>query len=65
LLRLQQRFNDKIKIMPGGGIRACNLPEIVSRTLCNEFHSAAITEGKDIADGDEIKELKRILASSR
>lgn len=57
---LQKIYGDKIRIMPGGGLRAVNLPDLLS-TGCTEFHSAAITTGGEIADREEIQRMASIL----
>jgi copper homeostasis protein len=59
LSRLQKKFSDKIKIVPGGGIRSFNIEKLLAETTCTEFHSAAIINNK-ISAG-EIKRLKDIL----
>jgi copper homeostasis protein len=64
LFQLQQQFGSAISIMPGGGIRSSNISEVVRKTTCNEFHSAAIISDDDIADIREIKALKSILLHS-
>ncbi len=54
--RLQNKYGDKIKIMPGGGIRSHNISEMFT-SGCKEFHSAAITKGNSLCDENEIKNL--------
>jgi copper homeostasis protein len=54
--QLQQTFGNKIKIMPGGGIRSANVSSLF-RTNCTEFHSAAITQESTRCDENEIKKL--------
>lgn len=61
LNQLNQNFGTKIVIMPGGGIRSSNLGELISSTVCSEFHSAAITNESEIADKEEILRLKQLL----
>lgn len=51
---------ERISIMPGGGIRAGNLREIMDATRSRYYHSAAVTSG-DTANGNEIQEMIAIL----
>jgi copper homeostasis protein len=57
----QNKFGDKIMIIPGGGIRSNNLQELIQETNCKEYHSAAITNKNEKIDIIEIKQLKSIL----
>lgn len=52
---------NKINIICGGGIRATNLSEIKQYTNANYFHSAAIIDDSEVANGEEIKKLKRLM----
>lgn len=59
----------RILILPGGGIRSSNLPEIIKTCKPAEVHSAAITEKASeghsyIAQSEEVEELLRILGSA-
>lgn len=58
--KIQHKFGNHIKIMPGGGIRSENLNDICSYTKCSEFHSAAILNNYEICDSKEIKKMKQI-----
>ena len=49
-----------IEIMPGGGLRAANLPQIMQETGARFYHSSAVLTG-DTADGNEIQEMIAIL----
>jgi copper homeostasis protein len=60
LKALIQQANGRISIMPGGGIRSSNINSLLE-TGASEFHSAAITDHSDVADGKEIKRLKSLL----
>ena len=53
----QNKFGEKITIIPGGGIRSNNIELISKETRCNEFHSAAFINDKELADQKEIKLL--------
>lgn len=54
----QNTFGEKIIIIPGGGIRSNTIELISKETGCNEFHSAALINDKELTDRDEIKLLK-------
>ena len=58
LKTFQQKFGEKITIIPGGGIRSNNIEHIAQETQCCKFHSAAITDSTSISDPLEIKHLK-------
>lgn len=47
LRQLREKANDRIVIMPGGGINENNIEEIVAKTGCREFHMS----GKVVVDG--------------
>lgn len=49
-----------IEIMPGGGLRAANLEQIMQETGARFFHSSAVLNG-DTADGNEIQDMISIL----
>ena len=56
-----QKANNRIAIMPGGGLRSSNLTEILHKTKASFFHSSAITDATEIANPIEIQKLKAIL----
>ncbi len=58
LKNCQEKFGEKITIIPGGGIRSNNIESILLKTKCYQFHSAAITDSSDICDALEIQRLK-------
>ena len=60
---LQDKFGNKIIIMPGGGIRSSNINEILNNSGCTEFHSSAILVNDEITNSQEIKFMKEILNS--
>lgn len=60
LKQWQQKFGEQIIIMPGGGLRASNIKQVLE-TGCREFHSAALMPGTDLADSAEIKRLRQFL----
>ncbi len=59
--KIQFKFGNQIKIMPGGGIRSENLNDISLYTKCSEFHSAAFANNHEFCDSNEIKKMKQIL----
>jgi copper homeostasis protein len=61
LKNCQEKFGEKITIIPGGGIRSNNIGLIAKETGCIQFHSAALTNSSDIADANEIKYLQATL----
>lgn len=58
LKKLQSTYGDKIQIIAGGGIRSTNITTIRSVSGCQFFHSAAITDGNETANENEILKLK-------
>lgn len=58
---LIQQANNRIIIMPGGGVRSSNIEELDSYVNSNWYHSAAITDGYEIANAEEIQNLKQKL----
>jgi copper homeostasis protein len=63
LQELQSEFGNKIKIMPGGGIRKSNLRDVINISGCSEYHTAALTHGQEVLDEMEVKAIKNILNS--
>lgn len=58
LARLVERANNRIYIMPGGGLRSSNIVLLKERTNASFYHSSAITDSSETANGDEVKLLK-------
>ncbi len=58
---LVQKANQRIIIMPGGGLRSSNLKEIYTQTKATFYHSSAITDKTEIANPIEIQRLQSIL----
>ncbi|MGV9004597.1 copper homeostasis protein CutC [Flavobacterium sp.] len=58
---LVQKANNRITIMPGGGLRSSNGKEIQQKTKAIYFHSSAITDTSELANPEEIQKLKAIL----
>lgn len=61
LKRLIEAANDRIIIVPAGGIRSSNIGEIAQVTNSTEFHSAAITDYTELANAAEIQLLTKKL----
>jgi copper homeostasis protein len=60
LNQLVKLANERIAIMPGGGVRSSNLAEIKNKVQANYYHSSAILKD-DTADVNEVKKLKEQL----
>lgn len=58
LAALVQKANNRITIMPGGGLRSTNISEIQQKTKAVFYHSSAITDGSETAVAEEIIALK-------
>lgn len=61
LANLQQLVdwaNNRIIIMPGGGLRSTNILKVLGETGAKYFHSSAITNGTDTAVAEEVSALK-------
>jgi copper homeostasis protein len=63
LKQLVIQANNRIEIMPGGGLRSTNILELNERVHANWYHSSAITDGTEIANPVEISQLKKKLQS--
>jgi copper homeostasis protein len=61
LSKLVSKADNRIIIMPGGGLRSTNIQIIQQKTNANFYHSSAITDGSDIANSQEIFNLKNNL----
>ncbi len=55
---LVEKANNRIVIMPGGGLRASNVAFLQQKTKAHWYHSSAITQGNQTADAAEILSLK-------
>ncbi|MES2576325.1 MAG: copper homeostasis protein CutC [Bacteroidota bacterium] len=58
LATLKEKANDRITIMPGGGLRSTNIGVLKEKTRAVFYHSSAITDSSEIANGNEVKALK-------
>ena len=63
LKQLVNQANNRIEIMPGGGLRSTNISELNEMVNANWYHSSAITDGSEIANSEEIVQLKKKLQS--
>lgn len=55
---LVEKANNRIKIMPGGGLRSTNIEFIRQETNAVFYHSSAITDGSETAVAEEVVALK-------
>ena len=62
LKALVLQAENRITIMPGGGLRSTNISELDELVNANFYHSSAITDGSEIANPEEIIELKQTLS---
>ena len=53
---------NRITIMPGGGLRSTNISELDELVNANFYHSSAITDGSETANPKEIIQLKQRLS---
>lgn len=58
LSELVEKANNRIMIMPGGGLRSTNIGLLKEKTKAVFYHSSAITDSSETANGNEVKALK-------
>ena len=63
LKQLVIQANNRIEIMPGGGLRSTNISELNEMVKAKWYHSSAITDGSETANPEEIIQLKKKLLS--
>lgn len=63
LKKLVEQAKNRLEIMPGGGLRSTNISELNQIVSANWYHSSAITDGTEIANSNEIIQLKEKLQS--
>jgi len=63
LKQLVNQAKNRIEIMPGGGLRSTNISALDEMVNANWYHSSAITDGSEIANPEEIIQLKKKLQS--
>ena len=56
--------NNRIIIMPGGGLRSTNISELDELVNANFYHSSAITDASETANAEEIVQLKKKISNS-
>lgn len=61
LKQLVNQANNRIEIMPGGGLRSTNISALDAMVNANWYHSSAITDGSERANSEEIMQLKNKL----
>jgi copper homeostasis protein len=61
LTELVKKTNNRITIMPGGGLRSSNIGLVQQKTKATFYHSSAITDGSPTANTNEITALKNNL----
>ena len=64
LKELLLQANNRIIIMPGGGLRSINILELDDLVNADFYHSSAITDGSEIANPQEIIQLKKKISNS-
>jgi copper homeostasis protein len=61
LQTLVEKANGRIIVMPGGGLRSTNIGILDQKVKASFYHSSAITDSSEIANGDEVKSIKSYL----
>lgn len=61
LKKLVDLAQNRIEIMPGGGLRSSNINEINSFTNATYFHSSALVDDSGISNLEEINQLKTLI----
>ncbi len=61
LRSLVTKANERIVIMPGGGLRSSNIVLLDQKVNASFYHSSAITSSGEIANGNEVEQIKRCL----
>ncbi len=64
LKELVLQANNRIIIMPGGGLRSKNISELDKLVNAAFYHSSAITHGSEIPNPEEIIQLKKKISNS-
>ncbi len=65
LAKLVEQAQNRIIIMPGGGVRSTNIEEIGVISKARTFHSSALTDDKNVPSLAEIQQLKGFRWSNR
>lgn len=61
LFKLVKRAQERIAIMPGGGVRSTNIEELRESTQASLFHSSALVDNGRIASVTEVRRLKDVI----
>jgi copper homeostasis protein len=61
LQALVEKAKGRIVVMPGGGLRFSNIERLDQNVNASFYHSSAITDSSEIANGDEIRKIKSCL----
>ena len=61
LKTLEEKAKGRIVVMPGGGLRSSNIEILDQKVNAFYYHSSAITDSSEIANGDEVKKIKEHL----
>lgn len=61
LARLVEKANNRIVIMPGGGLRSSNIELLKEKTKAVFYHSSAIIDVGEIANEEEIQAIQAYL----
>ena len=61
---LIKQSNNRISIMPGGGVRSENILESKTITQANYFHSSALIFNSPVSEFEEIKKMKALISSN-
>jgi copper homeostasis protein len=61
LKTLVEKAYGRIVVMPGGGLRSKNIEKLDQKVNATYYHSSAITDSNEIANGEEIKKIKSFL----
>ena len=64
IFELNKQANNRITIMPGGGVRSSNILELKMNTQANYFHSSALIDSSEIASINEVKLLKKLISTN-
>ena len=63
LKELISQADNKVIIMPGGGVRSEDVFELKTKTNAEYFHSSALINNQTVADLEEIKKLKKRISN--
>ncbi|PXY44132.1 copper homeostasis protein CutC [Flavobacterium hydrophilum] len=61
LEKIQKLANNRIEIMPGGGLRSSNIKLLQDKLEPTFYHSSAITDNTETANPEEVKEIRNFL----